>query len=65
MSLHFQHRYGLGLPQNASLAGEYLLMAAELGEINAALLLAEAYAHEPQRTEDNSSLEECILEALA
>ena len=54
---HFQHRYGLGVPQNASQAGWLLQDAAELGEINAALLLAEAYAHEAPVDTDDSNAE--------
>ncbi|CAK0899659.1 unnamed protein product, partial [Prorocentrum cordatum] len=42
---HFQSRWGVGSERDPQRAGELLREAAELGEPNAALLLAEAHAH--------------------
>jgi len=43
LARYFQHRYGLGVPQDAQLAGQFLQEAADLGEANAAVLLAEVH----------------------
>lgn len=51
LARHFQHRWGLGQHRDPELAGAYLQAAAELGEPNAALLLAEAHAHEGTKPE--------------
>eukprot|EP00927_Polykrikos_kofoidii_P039179 TRINITY_DN33612_c0_g1_i1.p1 TRINITY_DN33612_c0_g1~~TRINITY_DN33612_c0_g1_i1.p1 ORF type:complete len:1111 (+),score=163.63 TRINITY_DN33612_c0_g1_i1:140-3472(+) len=45
MASHFQYRWGLGEMRDARRAGELLQEAAEFGDPNAALLLAEAHAH--------------------
>mmetsp|Transcript_66677 Transcript_66677/g.144814 ORF Transcript_66677/g.144814 Transcript_66677/m.144814 type:complete len:797 (-) Transcript_66677:829-3219(-) len=44
--LHFMHRWGLGKEKDARLAGKYLVEAAEKGDANAVLLLAEANSQE-------------------
>eukprot|EP00747_Dinoflagellata_sp_TGD_P021259 gnl/TRDRNA2_/TRDRNA2_128386_c1_seq1.p1 gnl/TRDRNA2_/TRDRNA2_128386_c1~~gnl/TRDRNA2_/TRDRNA2_128386_c1_seq1.p1 ORF type:complete len:789 (+),score=127.81 gnl/TRDRNA2_/TRDRNA2_128386_c1_seq1:118-2367(+) len=43
---HFQHKWGLGEEHDPYAAGQLLQDAAESGDPNAALLLAEAHAHD-------------------